>query len=123
MKKQIITAISTHPIRAAFLLILPFLLGPPMHQALGQGNAGKRSVAANMSQVAPPSTGAIPGTYAPAKPAPNIPAIGQSQLPTISSGAATAKPAGVLPMPNAPNVVLYDQNNNPGISSVSSQEF
>src|SRR5438552_3682944 len=102
MKKQIITAISTHPIRAAFLLILPFLLGPPMHQALGQGNAGKRSVAANMSQVAPPSTGAITGTYAPAKPAPNISAIGQSQLPTLSSGAAGANPDRTLRTPVYP---------------------
>src|SRR5438132_1179520 len=118
MKKQIIAAISTHPIRAAFLLILPFLLGPPMHQALGQGNAGKRSLAANMSQVAPPSTGAITGTYAPAKPAPNIPAIGQplsaigqSQLPTLSSGAAGANPDRTLRTPVYPqpcNSKIYD---------------
>ena len=72
MKKQIIAAISTHPVRAAFLLILLFLLGSVMHQALGQGNTGKRSVAATMSQVAPPSSGAVTGTYAPAQPAPNI---------------------------------------------------
>jgi hypothetical protein len=39
MKKQIIAALSTHPIRAALLLILPFLLGPTMHQALGQAAA------------------------------------------------------------------------------------
>ena len=124
MKKQIITAISTHPIRATFLLILPFLLGPPMHQALGQGNASKRSVAANLSQVAPSSTGAITGTYAvPAKPAPKLPAIGQSQFPTPTSGAAGAHPITILPMPKAPQVVLYDQYNNASTTGTLSATF
>ena len=76
MKKQIIAAISTHPVRAAFLLILLFLLGSVMHQALGQGNSGKRSVPANLSQIAPPLTGAISRTHAaPVKPAPNAAAV------------------------------------------------
>jgi Kelch motif protein/dockerin type I repeat protein len=89
MKKQIITAISTRLIPAACLLILPFLLGP----ALGQGNASKRSVAANLSQAAPPSTGAISApSGVPAKPtSPKIPAIPKSQLPT--NGVALPAPS------------------------------
>src|SRR5205807_10624976 len=90
-------------------VVLLVLRGPPMHQALGQGNAGKRSLAANMAQVAPPATVAITGTYAPAKPAPNMPAIGQplsaigqSQLPTPSSGAAGANPDRTLRTPVYP---------------------
>ena len=82
MKKQTIIAAATYLFGGAFFIALLFLLGPAMHQALGQ--------------VAPPSTGAITGTYAaPAKPAANIPAIGQSQLPTASSDVTTAAPAGV----------------------------
>ena len=72
MKKQIIAAIGNRPVRATFLLILLFLLGSVMHQGLGQGNTGNRSVAATVSQVAPPSSGAVTGTYAPVKSAPNI---------------------------------------------------
>ena len=97
MKKQIIAAITTHPVRAAFLLILLFLLGSVMHQALGQGNASNRSVAANISQVAPDSSGAVsapPGV--PATPtSPQIPAIPKSQLPT--NGVA-------LPGPSEPTI-------------------
>src|ERR1700686_2204875 len=120
MKKQIITTISTYPIRAAFLLILPFLLGP----ALGQGNASNRSVAANLSQVAPSSTGAITGTSAvPAKPAPKLPAIGQFQFPTTNSGPARAHMITIPPMPKAPQVVLYDQYNNASTSATLSATF
>ena len=72
MKKQIIAAISNRPVRATFLLILLFLLGSVMHQGLGQGNTGNRSGAATLSQVAPPSSGAVTGTYAPVESAPNI---------------------------------------------------
>ena len=100
MKKQTVTANGTHWVRTVFLLVLPFFLSPSMHQTLGQGNTDKRSLAANLSQVAPPSTGAITWALAaPVNRAPNIPASGQSYLPTVSSGAAAAKPAGVLPMP------------------------
>jgi hypothetical protein len=109
MKKQIITSIRTHPIRAAFLLLLPFLLGLATHEALAQRNTGKRSTAVDPSGVAPPATGAISGAYSvPAKPASNIPAIGHSQLPndvntlpaTIRGGVSqsTAAPVGCPPI-------------------------
>ena len=130
MKKQIIAAISTHPVRAALLLILLFLLGSVMHQALGQGNTGKRSVPmpnaapiVNLPQVMPSIDGTVAGTYAPAKPARNIRAVGQSQFPTVSSSAARVHAVGILPMPNAPQVVLYDQYNNAGANATVSATF
>ena len=81
---------------AAFLLILLFLLGSVMHQALGQGNTGKRSVAANLSQAAPPSTdGAVIGTYAPAQPAPNIVAPAEPSQATSTWTVATPYPTTI----------------------------
>ena len=94
MKKQILTAISTHPIRAAFLLILPFLLGPATHQALAQRNTGERIVAASTSQ-----------------------------LPTTSSGPISMSALRIPPMPKAPQVVLYDQYNNAGTNATLSATF
>ena len=79
-------AIITRLLGAVFLLLLPFLLGPALHQALGQGNTGKQSVTASlkMPQVAPPSTGAISAPYGvPAKPtSPKIPALPAPSEPT-----------------------------------------
>ena len=97
MKKQIIAAIRTHPFRATFLLILLFLLGSVMHQALGQGNTGKRSVAATILQVALPASGAVSATYAPT---PNIPAMDQSQLvaPAVPSSAWTVATPYPIPL-------------------------
>ena len=51
----------------------------------------------------------------PAKAAPNVP--------TVSGSAAHVHAIGALPTPNAPNVVLYDQLNNPGTVSTTSQDF
>src|SRR5439155_5664970 len=88
MKKQIVTTNSTHLIRAAFVLILPFLLGP----ALGQGNASKRSVAANLSQVASPRPARFPLRLA----------FQPSRLPTFPQSASRSFP----PPPAAPPVLM-----------------
>ena len=65
MKKQIIAAISTHPVRAAFLLILLFLLGSVMHQALGQATATHTPTATPTPTCSP---GGSPGPWTEAAP-------------------------------------------------------
>ena len=78
----------------------------------------------NLPQVMPSIDGTVAGTYAaPAKPARNIRAVGQSQFPTVSSSAARVHSVGDLPMPNAPQVVLYDQYNNAGANATLSATF
>jgi hypothetical protein len=79
-----------------FLLVLSFFLSPSMHHALGQGNTEKRSLAANLSQVAPPSTGAITWTYAAlANPAPNIVAPAAPSQATSTWTAGNLYPATI----------------------------
>src|SRR6266480_1522405 len=66
--------------------------------------------------------GTIPGTHAvPASPKQS--AIGQSRLPTASSGAGDVRLVRMLPLPKAPLVVLYDQYDNAGLTAISSQDF
>jgi hypothetical protein len=95
MKKQIITAISMHPIRAAFLLILPFLLGLATHEALAQRNTGKPSTAVDPSGVAPSSTGAISAV-----------AQGNQLPPTSIQGAVGSKPNAPMPTETPAGVTL-----------------
>jgi len=95
-----------------FLLSLAFVI--VMSLALGQSRnlAGKQSVAASMhtQQVAPPATGAIPSSPRP-------------ERPTLTSGLAGAHKLPTLPMPQAPQVVLYDQYNNAGPEATRSTTF
>ena len=92
------TTIRAYLLRGAFLLSLAFVIVMPL--ALGQtrSRGSKPSVAAaQMPQVAPPSTGAVssrPG----------------SQLPT--SGSTGVRSLRILPQPTLPSVVLYDQYDN-----------
>jgi len=92
------TTIRAYLLRGAFLLSLAFVIVMPL--ALGQtrSRGSKPSVAAaQMPQVAPPSTGAVssrPG----------------SQLPT--SGPTGVRSLRILPQPTLPSVVLYDQYDN-----------
>ncbi len=98
------TTIRTYLLRGAFLLSLAFVIVMPL--ALGQSRNGgsKQSVAAaQMPQVPPPSTGAVSRR-------PSVPALPALQLPT--SGPTGVQPAGVLPQPNFPNAILYDQYDN-----------
>src|SRR5439155_4106412 len=86
------TTVRTYLLRGAFLLSLAFVIVMPL--ALGQtrSSGSKPSVAAaQMPQVAPPSTGAL-------------------QLPT--SGPTGVRSPRILPAPELPQDVLYDQYDN-----------
>src|SRR5258705_7778177 len=127
MKKQINPTIKAHLIRGAFYLLL-LLAVCAIPFALGQRQATKRTVANSSvkidaagkvipTQNAPPSTGAV-GASAVQSPA-GIPVQGQAGLPATSNVAAPAPAIGVRinpPAPQAPDVVLYDQINNPAPS-------
>src|SRR5438552_15700152 len=98
------TTIRTYLLRGAFLLSLAFVIVMPL--ALGQtrSQGSKPSVAAaQMPQVAPPSTGAISS-------GPAIPALPALQLPT--SGPTGVRSPRILPQPQFPSVILYDQYDN-----------
>ena len=126
MKKQINPTIKAHLIRGAFYLLLllavcaiPFALA----QSRSRGNAtaaAKPDGAAkqNPSHNAPAVTGAIGVGAAQA-----ISAIDQSQLPKVSSGPMGVPSFRLPAVPRLPQVVLYDQLNNPGTVSTVSQDF
>src|SRR5438132_7359194 len=98
------TTIRAYLLRGAFLLSLAFVIAMPL--ALGQtrSRGSKPSVAAAQTpQVAPPSTGAISS-------GPAIPALPALQLPT--SGPTGVRSPRILPQPQFPSVVLYDQYDN-----------
>src|SRR5439155_554104 len=122
MKKQINPTIKAHLLRSAFyLLLLVAVCAIPF--ALAQRNAAKRSlakpvaganVAANMEDL-PRATGPVtlPDAASGIVPSGNIgaPLLGE-QAPTVSSGAIGVSKLGILPYPNAPQLILYDQYNN-----------
>src|SRR6266513_1818466 len=122
MKKQINPTIKAHLLRSAFyLLLLVAVCAIPF--ALAQRNAAKRSltkpvakanVAANMDDP-PRATGPVtlPDAASGIVPSGNTgaPLLGE-QAPTVSSGAIGVRKLGILPYPNAPQVILYDQYNN-----------
>src|SRR6266496_3928268 len=122
MKKQINPTIKAHLLRSAFyLLLLVAVCAIPC--ALAQRNAAKRSltkpvakanVAANMDDL-PRATGPVtlPDAASGIVPSGNTgaPLLGE-QAPTVSSGAIGVRKLGILPYPNAPQVILYDQYNN-----------
>src|SRR5438093_5987184 len=140
MKKQIHPSIKAHLLWSALILLslfaicaIPFALA----QSRGRGTtkqsvtqaASKQNAAANIGVAnnAPPSTGAV-GAVSAQTQQPNISRIGQSQLPALSNATVFA-PANTAPyhppVPAAPNVVLYDQINNPAPTpgGVTSQDF
>src|SRR5215471_13614573 len=87
------TTIRTDLLRGAFLLSLAFVIALPL--ALGQSRnlAGKQSVAANM------------------------------HTPQVAPLATAAHKLPILPMPQAPQVVLYDQYNNASPNATRSTSF
>src|SRR6478672_7384053 len=136
MKKQTKHSVKAHLLWSALiLLVLVAVCAIPF--ALGQRQATKRTVTnssanigaagkENPMQNAPPSSGAI-GVSAAQSPA-GIPVQGQAGLPATSNVAAPASAIGVRinpPAPQLPNVVLYDQINNPAPTpgGVTSQDF
>src|SRR6476620_11610998 len=136
MKKQTKHSVKAHLLWSALiLLVLVAVCAIPF--ALGQRQATKRTVTnssanigaagkENPMQNAPPSTGAV-GASAAQSPA-GIPVQGQAGRPATSNVAAPASAIAVRinpPAPQAPNVVLYDQINNPAPTpgGVTSQDF
>jgi hypothetical protein len=126
MKKQVHPVIKAHVIRSAcYVLLLLAVCVIPF--ALAQRNTTERSVtaqthAANKLQGAPNSDPAMPATDqsllfqdVPS----NRPA---AQLPKASSGPGV-RPILIKPIPKFPEVILYDQLDNPGTVSWLSQEF
>jgi hypothetical protein len=117
MKKQTNPSIKAHLLWSALILLalgavcaIPFALGQRQAVKLSVINpAAKKDAAANkyMQQVTQRADGAISD-----QPLPKISQTGQSQLPTTFSGAIGVGRLRILPNPNLPQVVLYDQYNN-----------
>src|ERR1051326_5118325 len=129
MKKQINPSIKAQIIRSAFYLLLllavcaiPFALAQR-----GSRGAAKASVTNASPQAVsmPPMAGTVPAGIAS-----HVRGTEQSQLPKISRTDLPTKRSGpmlsrvpIVPYPKAPQVVLYDQLNNPGSVSTLSQVF
>jgi len=114
MKKQINISVKAHLVRGAFYLLL-LLAVCVIPFALGQRNTGQIAVRPSFQ-----------GTSATSQPQlvpydvrPGLPA----GPPRTSSGPAKRRPLRILPAPKAPQVVLYDQYDNAGANSTSSQNF
>jgi hypothetical protein len=126
MKKQVHSTVKAHLIRSAcYVLLLLAVCVIPF--ALAQRNTTERSVtaqtrAANKLQGAPNSDPAMPATdQSPLfqdLPS-NRPA---ARLPKASSGPGV-RPILIKPIPKFPEVIIYDQLDNPGTISWVSQEF
>lgn len=138
MKKQVHPTIKAYLIRSAFyILLLPAVCVIPF--ALAQRNtteggvtaqtqaANKPQAAANWAVTEVPAVSADPDDAPPVTDQsllahdvrPNAPA---SPLPKVSSD-PSVRPILVKPIPKFPEVILYDQLDNPGAISWVSQEF
>src|SRR5436309_4221347 len=116
MKKQINPTIKAHLIRGAFyLLLLVAVYAIPF--ALAQRNTTKRSIAQARTRPAavPRWQGEMPNDAVPFSAAARV-----SQFPLRSSGIGPLRPVRVLPLPKAPQVVLYDQYDNAGSNATFS---
>src|SRR2546423_13983240 len=135
MKKQIHPSIKAHLLWSALILLsllavcaIPFALAQRQAKQNVANSSVKIDAAGKQAplQHAPPSTGAV-GASAAESPA-GIPVQGHAGLPATSNVAAPASAIAVRinpPAPAAPNVVLYDQINNPAPTpgGVTSQDF
>src|SRR5205823_5657085 len=131
MKKQN-SSIKAHLLWSALILLLllaicaiPFALAQSRSRGTTKQSVAKPNATAIMNL--PQGMYSLDGTV-PAQPQlPNISQTDQSQLPTTSNTGAPAPliPAPILPYPKAPQVVLYDQINNPAPTpgGVTSQDF
>src|ERR1043166_7919500 len=129
MKKQINPSIKAQNIpRAFYLLLLLAVCAIPFALAQrGSRGAAKASVTNASPQAVsmPPMAGTVPAGIAS-----HVRGTEQSQLPKISRTDLPTKRSGpmlsrvpIVPYPKAPQVVLYDQLNNPGTVSTLSQVF
>jgi hypothetical protein len=113
MKKRTNSTIKAHLLRGAFYLalilsscVIPFALAQRDARTSGRP-VFQRFPAPSQSQLHPYSV--RPGVSA-----------GQ---PRTSSGPASARVLRLLPMPRIPDIILYDQYDNAGANSTSSQNF
>jgi hypothetical protein len=147
MKKQINPTIKAHLIRgAAYVLLLLAVCVIPL--ALAQRNAKQSAAAGKMSrlsstasrsQLSPLTSARAQAARIPAMPASQVPKTASasrlsvpvatglekrvSEVPLKASGASRVQLLPILPQPKAPQVVLYDQYDNAGTNSTSSQNF
>lgn len=106
MKQQVHATVKTHPIRSA-LCVLLLLAVCVIPFALAQRNT---------TTPLAPASGVINDMPD------GAPTLATSQMPTASSGPGVP-PNPIKPMPKFPDVILYDQLDNPGAISTGSQEF
>jgi hypothetical protein len=126
VEKQIRPAIRAPLIRSAFwvtllltVCVIPF--------ALAQRNTTQQTMTAETHFANKPAVSANPDAVLPVADQPlrpddvrtNVPA---SQFPKVSNDAGV-RPILIQPMPKFPEVILYDQLDNPGTASFVSQEF
>jgi hypothetical protein len=120
MKKQVHPTIKAHLIRSAFcvLLLLAVCVTP---FALAQRNTTEQTLTAQMHAANKPVVSANQDAAVPVadQSLQNLPG---SQLPKASSDPALP-PILIKPIPKFPEVILYDQLDNPGTVSWTSQEF
>jgi hypothetical protein len=138
MKKQVHPTIKAHLIRSAFcVLLLPAVCVTPF--ALAQRNTAEQTVTAQTRAAIKPqaaASGVITGMPAvSANQDAAVPVTAQSllshdvrpSLPTSRLPKASSNPGVpsilIKPMPKFPEVILYDQLDNPGTVSFVSQEF
>jgi hypothetical protein len=114
MKTQVHPTIRAHLIWNVFyaLLLLAVCVTP---FALAQRNIGLPAVSANSDADTPVTDQSL----LPHDVSQNLPA---SQLPKVSSDVGV-RPILIKPIPKFPEVILYDQLDNPGATSWTSQEF
>ena len=132
MKKQRKPSIKAHLLWSALILLsllavcaIPFALAQSRSRGTTKQSVAKPNAPGNTynPQVANRADGAVSD-----QPLPNISQTDQSQLPTTSNPGTSAPAAFVPlnpPLPRQPNVVLYDQINNPAPTpgGVTSQDF
>jgi hypothetical protein len=127
MKKQNNQSIKAHLIRSAlYVLLLVAVCVIPF--ALAQRTATNRSVAPATSRnfnpaTAPPSTEAAQTQLATVGSPDSASAEEIHAFPVVSSGPAGVRRLAIPPYPKAPQVILYDQYDNAGADSTSSQNF
>jgi hypothetical protein len=126
MKKQVHTTITAHLSRSA--CCVPLLLAVCVTPfALAQRSATEQTVTAQTQAANKPVVSANPDAVMPLTDQSLLPYdvsanMGASRLPKASSGPGVC-PILVKPIPKFPEVILYDQLDNPGTFSWTSQEF
>jgi len=114
MNKQPSSTIMTRLGWGVFFLALVFLAFQVIPRALGQRDAGKRSIAGSINRTQGPTASGAGRNQAVQNP---------NQMLHTGSGPGGAHRVQAPPPPQFPQVILYDQYNNPGSNATSSQDF